>query len=455
MTDSSRAAPRTSRDAAATPSIDSWRGLMISASGVRGIVGEALTPDVIVRFAGAHGTLLGPGPVVVGRDSRPSGAWVSRGRRGGPARHRPRRDRRRDRAHAHDPVRDRTSRRGGRHHHHREPQSGAVERAQALRPGRHSCRPPSPRRSRGAPARERRRWVEARSGRRSSGRRRCDPAPPRRDPRPPGTRICERIASRRFKVAVDCVNGAGSEATPALLRALGLRRGADLLHARRTVPARAGAAARESRRARRSRAARPAPTSGSRTIPTPTGSRSSTSAASRSARSGRSRSRWTGRSRRSRARWSSTRRPRWRSSAIAERYGAPVLAHARRRGARRAGAARARRRDRRRGQRRRDLSRAPRDRDGLLAAAIALDWLAADDAPLERPGRRAPAGRHGEAKARSQARGSGRSLETLAPRVPGRRAQCAGRRKVRLGRWMGAGPSPRGRSRSSGSSPKP
>jgi phosphomannomutase len=52
---------------------------MVSASGVRGIVGEALTPDVITRFAGAHGSLLGPGPVVTGRDSRPSGAWVLRG----------------------------------------------------------------------------------------------------------------------------------------------------------------------------------------------------------------------------------------------------------------------------------------------------------------------------------------------------------------------------------------
>jgi len=53
-------------------------GLMISASGVRGIVGERLTPDVILRVAGAHGASLGPGALVVGRDSRPSGAWVSR-----------------------------------------------------------------------------------------------------------------------------------------------------------------------------------------------------------------------------------------------------------------------------------------------------------------------------------------------------------------------------------------
>lgn len=60
------------------PATDPWQGLMISASGVRGIVGEVLTPDVITRFAGAHGALLGPGPVVTGRDSRPSGAWVLR-----------------------------------------------------------------------------------------------------------------------------------------------------------------------------------------------------------------------------------------------------------------------------------------------------------------------------------------------------------------------------------------
>jgi len=61
-----------------TPGQDPWRGLMVSASGVRGIVGEALTPDVILRFAGAHGSSLGPGPVVTGRDTRPSGAWVLR-----------------------------------------------------------------------------------------------------------------------------------------------------------------------------------------------------------------------------------------------------------------------------------------------------------------------------------------------------------------------------------------
>ena len=51
---------------------------MVSASGVRGIVGDRLTPEVVLRVTAAHAAMLEPGPVVVGRDSRPSGAWVSR-----------------------------------------------------------------------------------------------------------------------------------------------------------------------------------------------------------------------------------------------------------------------------------------------------------------------------------------------------------------------------------------
>ena len=57
---------------------DPLQGLMVSASGVRGIVGQTLTPDVVLRVAGAHASFLDPGPVVVGRDTRPSGIWVSR-----------------------------------------------------------------------------------------------------------------------------------------------------------------------------------------------------------------------------------------------------------------------------------------------------------------------------------------------------------------------------------------
>ncbi len=60
------------------PGTDILHGLMVSASGVRGIVGQTLTPEVVLRVAGAHASFLDPGPVVVGRDTRPSGAWVLR-----------------------------------------------------------------------------------------------------------------------------------------------------------------------------------------------------------------------------------------------------------------------------------------------------------------------------------------------------------------------------------------
>lgn len=58
-------------------------GLMVSVSGVRGKVGEALTPDVVARFAAAFGAYLreeaGERPtVVLGRDSRTSGPLLGR-----------------------------------------------------------------------------------------------------------------------------------------------------------------------------------------------------------------------------------------------------------------------------------------------------------------------------------------------------------------------------------------
>jgi phosphomannomutase len=46
--------------------------LIVSVSGIRGVVGDTLTPDVTARFAAAFGS-IGSGPVVVARDSRPSG----------------------------------------------------------------------------------------------------------------------------------------------------------------------------------------------------------------------------------------------------------------------------------------------------------------------------------------------------------------------------------------------
>jgi phosphomannomutase len=57
-------------------------GLMVSVSGIRGRVGEALTPEVVARYAGAFGAWSiaqgGSRKVVIGRDSRVSGPMVHR-----------------------------------------------------------------------------------------------------------------------------------------------------------------------------------------------------------------------------------------------------------------------------------------------------------------------------------------------------------------------------------------
>jgi len=52
------------------------RPLKIGITGVRGIVGETLSPELIVSFAQAFGTYLDGGRVFVGRDTRPSGPMV-------------------------------------------------------------------------------------------------------------------------------------------------------------------------------------------------------------------------------------------------------------------------------------------------------------------------------------------------------------------------------------------
>src|SRR3712207_9335179 len=50
--------------------------LKISISGVRGVVGESLTPTLLTRFTQAFGTFVGPGTIVLGRDTRTSGEMV-------------------------------------------------------------------------------------------------------------------------------------------------------------------------------------------------------------------------------------------------------------------------------------------------------------------------------------------------------------------------------------------
>lgn len=51
--------------------------LKASISGIRGIIGESLTPTVITEYIAAFSTLINKGPVLLGRDSRPSGNYIS------------------------------------------------------------------------------------------------------------------------------------------------------------------------------------------------------------------------------------------------------------------------------------------------------------------------------------------------------------------------------------------
>src|SRR5437870_10360542 len=50
--------------------------LKISISGVRGVIGESLTPILLTRFAQAFGTYIGARTIVIGRDPRASGEMV-------------------------------------------------------------------------------------------------------------------------------------------------------------------------------------------------------------------------------------------------------------------------------------------------------------------------------------------------------------------------------------------
>ena len=50
--------------------------LKIGVSGIRGVVGEFLTPSLACAFAQAFGTYVGGGKVVVGRDTRFSGEML-------------------------------------------------------------------------------------------------------------------------------------------------------------------------------------------------------------------------------------------------------------------------------------------------------------------------------------------------------------------------------------------
>jgi len=51
--------------------------LIVSVSGLRGVVGAALTTEVAVRYIRAFSDMLPPGPIVVGRDGRQSGPMLA------------------------------------------------------------------------------------------------------------------------------------------------------------------------------------------------------------------------------------------------------------------------------------------------------------------------------------------------------------------------------------------
>jgi len=50
--------------------------LMVSISGIRGIVGDGLEPDVLVNYTSAYADFCGKGKIVIGSDGRISGEMV-------------------------------------------------------------------------------------------------------------------------------------------------------------------------------------------------------------------------------------------------------------------------------------------------------------------------------------------------------------------------------------------
>ena len=51
--------------------------LMVSISGIRGIIGDGLDPQVLVRYTSAYADFIGKGTVVIGRDARITGEMVT------------------------------------------------------------------------------------------------------------------------------------------------------------------------------------------------------------------------------------------------------------------------------------------------------------------------------------------------------------------------------------------
>ena len=65
----------TPNPAATTTPVD--EPLIVSVSGLRGVVGSSLTPEVAARYACAFAATLPPGPILLGRDGRESGPLLA------------------------------------------------------------------------------------------------------------------------------------------------------------------------------------------------------------------------------------------------------------------------------------------------------------------------------------------------------------------------------------------
>ena len=53
-------------------------GLLVGVSGIRGVVGKTLTPEMACRLGACFAKQVAPGPVLLGRDPRPSGEVLLR-----------------------------------------------------------------------------------------------------------------------------------------------------------------------------------------------------------------------------------------------------------------------------------------------------------------------------------------------------------------------------------------
>ena len=54
-----------------------FKGLMTGVSGIRGVIGEGMTPEVVLLWSGGFGSWVKGGKVVIGRDSRPTGDMLN------------------------------------------------------------------------------------------------------------------------------------------------------------------------------------------------------------------------------------------------------------------------------------------------------------------------------------------------------------------------------------------